>query len=141
VAEKLGRCEIFAGVDVDATGRLSSNEPANLTVDRLYMRHKLTDIMDNRALRFAIRRLDVYAPCAVLHGICLMDGPGTWLEIFKRKSSFHSRSSLLRRQQRPRRVQHQCAPGMLSCRRFATGIVSYCDVSNCTSSWWVSSLT
>jgi len=77
VKENLGRCKVIAGADFDKeTGELKNDQPTSLIADRLYIRNELNDIMQEQRLRFAIRRLDVYAPCAVLHGICLVDGPG-----------------------------------------------------------------
>jgi len=78
VAAKLGRSEVYAGSGVDSAGRLQTGDllPPNLTADRLFVRDKLRVLMSERMWRFVIERVDVYAPCSILHGVCLLDGPG-----------------------------------------------------------------
>jgi len=75
---KLGRCEVFSGTAFHrSTGQpLDELSPADLTLDRLFVRDRLRGLMADRRWRFIIDRVDVYAPSAILHGISLVDGPG-----------------------------------------------------------------
>jgi len=72
-----GKVKMLYGGAVDkVTGQCEAGHLDSMHANRIALRNMLQREMDNPANRFIVKRLDVYAPCAILQGVSLWDVPG-----------------------------------------------------------------